>query len=84
MGKYLDSETFVLVDVYDDSGRRNDIEKLKISDQKNYLSFLSDNRKILGKFLSTLDKSVYTELSHKVVKAKEKRIINRSHMIKAD
>ena len=79
-----DSETFVLVDVYDDPGRRNDIEKLKISDQKNYLSFLSDNGKILGKSVSTLDKSVYTELSHKVVKSKEKRRIKRAPKIKAD
>ena len=82
--KFLDSDTFVLVDVYDDPGRQNEIEKLKISDQQNYLSFLSDNGKILGKFVSTLDKTVYTELSHKVVKTKEMRRIKRAPKIKTD
>ena len=80
---FLDSDTFVLVDVQDDPGRQNEIEKLNISDQKYYLSFLSDNGKILGKSVSALDKTVYTELSHKVVKTNEKRRIKRAPKIKA-
>lgn len=49
------------------------MQKLKIKDEKEYMSFFADSNNVYGKSVSTLEGSEYTSLGHKIICSREKR-----------
>lgn len=70
---FLESEVNALFEIYEDPGRQELVQKLKIKDEKEYMSFFADSNNVYGKSVSTLEGSEYTSLGHKIICSREKR-----------
>lgn len=73
MDYFLESEVNAFFEIYEDPGRQDLIKKLKIKDEKEYMSFYADSEKVYGKSVSTLEGSGYTALGHTITCSGEKR-----------
>lgn len=79
---FLDVSTDARFEVYEDPGREERVKKLRIKDNLNYMSFMSDSESIYGKSVSTLQKLNYCRLEHKQVRSKDKREVRYAPKLK--
>ena len=66
-------DTDATFEIYEDPGRTNIVKKLKVSEPRVYLSFISDGSNILGSSLSTFNECRYVNIDCKTVYMKETR-----------
>lgn len=81
---FLEAPTDVNIEIYEDPGRKRQVKRLKIDEQKQYMSLFADSGTIYGKSVSSLDGSNYCRLRHTVVSSREKRKNKYAPRLKCD
>lgn len=81
---FLEADTDAYFEIYEDPGREDLVQRLRIKDAKQYMSLYSDEGTIYGNSVSLSQGSSYRRVGHEVVCSRERRENKYAPKLKAD